>query len=545
MRKKSCIVTFIDYTAAFDSISHKFMDATLAKAGASRKSRAIFRAIYAAATGAARVRSTDGEFIYSGTFRIGRGVIQGDIISPILFIIALDELIQEFDKESEGVKCGRILKLKVLGYADDAALIEENVAKMTERLTSIANASKAQADMDMNMAKTFTQHVHARKDIDVTQAEAAAAEAGFKFKCDFCPRRFKTQRHMLIHRSNCNHNYNTTDEVYEVEDIVGVFGSNTARWFKVKWKDYEEPEWEREHLLRRDGCGELIRDFWTRSNLQPNARYYPDPDGHHRCGTCGKKYKRAQDLKAHRTKTGHSDIDPIKITKTAVAAAKVKKRKAEQDLLPKVKWGSQEAANAWQSKYLGSIFEAGGSQMTDVRTRIAMAQTRYDKLRHIWHNNDIHLGLKLRLYKACICSILTYGSEAWTLTTEVTRAINGSNAQMMAGITGNTPHQEASTKSRTFDIILWIRARRLQWLGHILRMGTERLLKRAAYEMFKNRKAGDLLMDAPTHQTWKELCTYAVDRDYWRARVRSMKQPRIRVEGPEIMPSACNPFTIS
>ena len=76
-------------------------------------------------------------------------------------------------------------------------------------------------------------------------------------------------------------------------------------------------------------------------------------------------------------------------------------------------------------------------------------------------------------------------------------------------------------------------------------MGTERLLKRAAYEMFKNRKAGDLLMDAPTHQTWKELCTYAVDRDYWRARVRSMKQPRIRVEGPEIMPSACNPFTIS
>ena len=30
----SCIVTYIDYSAAFDSVSHKYMDATLVKAGA-------------------------------------------------------------------------------------------------------------------------------------------------------------------------------------------------------------------------------------------------------------------------------------------------------------------------------------------------------------------------------------------------------------------------------------------------------------------------------------------------------------------------------
>ena len=142
-------------------------------------------------------------------------------------------------------------------------------------------------------------------------------------------------------------------------------------------------------------------------------------------------------------------------------------------------------------------------------------------------------------------SILTYGSEAWILNTEVTRAINGANAQMMAVITGSTPRQEASAKTRTFDIIMWIRARRLQWLGHILRMGTDRLLKRAIFYMFKERQEGDMLMDAPTHNSWRELCTYACDRDYWRARVRSMRQPRITVLGPEIMKGGCNPFTIS
>ena len=38
-------VTFIDYSAAFDSVSHRFIDEMLAKAGASNKLRAMFRAV--------------------------------------------------------------------------------------------------------------------------------------------------------------------------------------------------------------------------------------------------------------------------------------------------------------------------------------------------------------------------------------------------------------------------------------------------------------------------------------------------------------------
>ena len=71
------------------------MDTTLAKAGASNKSRAIFRAIYEAATGIARVRGVDGATIYSEALNVGRGVIQGDIMSPVLFILALDQIIQQ------------------------------------------------------------------------------------------------------------------------------------------------------------------------------------------------------------------------------------------------------------------------------------------------------------------------------------------------------------------------------------------------------------------------------------------------------------------
>ena len=198
-KNASCIVTYIDYTAAFDSVSHKFLDATLASAKASTKSRAIFRTIYDAACGVARVRSTDGKCIFSEKFNVGRGVIQGDVMSPVLFILAPDQLIQKYDTSDRGPRFGRILRLKVLGYADDAALIDTTVQKMSHRLTMIADKSKSEADMIVNVDKTFTQHVHRRESISVTETEVRKAEKSHAHKCDFCERRFKTRRGMLIH----------------------------------------------------------------------------------------------------------------------------------------------------------------------------------------------------------------------------------------------------------------------------------------------------------------------------------------------------------
>ena len=195
---------------------------------------------------------------------------------------------------------------------------------------------------------------------------------------------------------------------------------------------------------------------------------------------------------------------------------------------------------------MGSLFEAGGDNMPDVSRRIAMAKARFGKLRNLWSDNNLHLNLKLRLYRSSVCSILTYGSEAWYLTSSVTRALNGANSQMMAIITDKTQQQEASKSTQTFDLIKWIRARRLQWIGHILRMNKERMVKQAIFVMYKSRSEGDMLMDAPRHITWKELCTYACDRNFWRTRVRGLRQPRVTITtGSHIEPATTTPFTIS
>ena len=91
---------------------------------------------------------------------------------------------------------------------------------------------------------------------------------------------------MLIRRANCMHNYNTTDKVYEIEDIVDIFGFAESRWFLVKYRGYEESEWAREHLLKRDGYQDKVRDYWARSGLNPRKIFYPDKSVKPRCTIC-------------------------------------------------------------------------------------------------------------------------------------------------------------------------------------------------------------------------------------------------------------------
>ena len=143
--------------------------------------------------------------------------------------------------------------------------------------------------------------------------------------------------------------------------------------------------------------------------------------------------------------------------------------------------------------------------MADVRRRIAMARQRHGKMRHVWKSNDLHLHLKLRLYRACVCSIMVYGAEGWKLNAETQRALNGANSQMLSIMTGKTIREEAKEETKTFCIIGAIRATRLRWAGHILRMDSGRLIQAALQHIYEHRTQGDLLMDAPATATWQEL----------------------------------------
>ena len=194
------------------------------------------------------------------SFDIKRGVIQGDIISPIFFVIALDHLVQRFDKSGDGVPVGHINSLRVLGYADDAAMCEGTVANMTTRLTEFADAALEHADMQVKLSKTYTQHVKAQvKTTAATAMEIAAKMKKYKHACEYakagCRERFKTKAGMRIHACSCNYNYGLTEEKWEVDKILAVYGKAERKLFLVKWTDRPgEDSWQKEHSLLQDGC---------------------------------------------------------------------------------------------------------------------------------------------------------------------------------------------------------------------------------------------------------------------------------------------------
>ena len=111
----------------------------------------------------------------------------------------------------------------------------------------------------------------------------------------------------------------------------------------MKWGDHEVPEWEREHLLLRDGCRDSIRNFWQKSGLSPCREFYDVAQ--HKCEVCGREYKRAQDLKAHKTRQRHHFEQITKVSDTAKKEAIKAKHEEAQEQLPTAKWGEEPADN--------------------------------------------------------------------------------------------------------------------------------------------------------------------------------------------------------
>ena len=132
--------------------------------------------------------------------------------------------------------------------------------------------------------------------------------------------------------------------------------------------------------------------------------------------------------------------------------------------------------------------------MFDINRRVALAMRRCGQLRQCFDSNVISLRVKLNIYKAAVMSLMTYDNESWSLNAESMAKINGVNARCISQITGKTSHQEAISRTQTFNIIRAIRKRRFEWLGHILRMEENRLVQKTVKVQYEKVDFNNMIL---------------------------------------------------
>ena len=73
------------------------------------------------------------------------------------------------------------------------------------------------------------------------------------------------------------------------------------------------------------------------------------------------------------------------------------------------------------------------------------------------------------------------------------------------------------------DIIRYLKALRLKWVGHVLRRGENFPARRAMMMEQQPYEEGSILEDTPEHGSMAELVELAEDREKWRLEVNRLK----------------------
>lgn len=119
---RKVIALFIDFQRAFDSVNHKKLWCSLYKLGISAKTIRILKTLYDTAS----LRVKQGAEL-SDKVDITEGVLQGEILSPLLFILFLSDIGIFFrDRGARGISLDALHELLELMFADDLAFLCEN-----------------------------------------------------------------------------------------------------------------------------------------------------------------------------------------------------------------------------------------------------------------------------------------------------------------------------------------------------------------------------------------------------------------------------------
>ena len=145
----SLYINFVDYEKAFDSVDRETLWKVLRHYGVPKKLVNMIKNSY---------EGMSCRVIHEGqltkNFEVMKGVRQGCLLSPFLFILVIDWVMKTATKEKRnGIQWTMLTQLDDLDFADDLALLSHSHRQMQDKTTELALIS-AQVGLKINKRKT-------------------------------------------------------------------------------------------------------------------------------------------------------------------------------------------------------------------------------------------------------------------------------------------------------------------------------------------------------------------------------------------------------
>lgn len=150
--QKKVYLAFIDLEKAFDKVPREKLWNILRERGVDGKIRRIIQKIYDNNTNAVIANNLE-----SDTFKTKEGLRQGGSLSPMLFIVYMDDIIKKCTEKSKKVRVGYInlnaVEISEWAFADDVAIIAGSQEDLQHNIL-IWNKTLKESGMTINKNKT-------------------------------------------------------------------------------------------------------------------------------------------------------------------------------------------------------------------------------------------------------------------------------------------------------------------------------------------------------------------------------------------------------
>ena len=149
--RNEAYIIFIDYSKAFDSVNHSELFTFLSQMGFPMHIVRLIQALYTDQEANIRWNGS-----HTDSFKIGKGVRQGCILSPQLFSTYTEQIMRESNVNEYGIKVGG-RKIPNLRYADDTALCTNNHEEATRFINEL---NKAGEEKSFKLKAKKTKYIH-------------------------------------------------------------------------------------------------------------------------------------------------------------------------------------------------------------------------------------------------------------------------------------------------------------------------------------------------------------------------------------------------